>query len=77
MSVFEVTDYVAEAREEGYEDGMAKGKADGMAEGKAEDIVGMMKKFGCTLEEALEVANVSDEDRDEILALVRGLQKQS
>ena len=69
MSVFEVTDYVAEAREEGYEDGMAKGKA--------EDIVGMMKKFGCTLEEALEVANVSDEDRDEILALVRGLQKQS
>ena len=135
MSVFEVTDYVAEAREEGYEDGKAAGYKDGVAEGKAEglkegkaeglkqgkaeglkegkaeglkegkaeglkegkaeglkegkaeglregeirksaeSIVGIMQKFGCSLEEAFEAVKVSDEDRDEVLKLVKKIQK--
>ncbi len=94
MDVFKVTDYVAEAKEEGYfqgrtegykdgraeglEAGLKEGKAEGLKEGEirksAESIVGVMQKFGCSLEEAIEAVNVSDGDRDEVLRLVEEIQ---
>ena len=97
MDVFKVTDYVSEAREEGYEDGKAEGYRDGVAEGKAEglkegkaeglkegeirksaeSIVGIMQKFGCSLEEALDAVGVSEEDKGEVLRLVKKIQKKA
>ena len=101
MDVFKVTDYVSEAREEGYEDGKAEGYRDGVAEGKAEgkaeglkegkaeglkegkirksaeSIVGIMQKFGCSLEEALDAVGVSEEDKGEVLGLVKEIQKKA
>ena len=66
---------------EGKADGIKEGKAEGIIEERirksAEDIVGVMKKFGCTLDDALDAVNVSDNDREEILRLVRELQASS
>ena len=73
-----MTDWISEAKEEFYEDGYAAGEAAGIAKGKieksAEDIVRIMSEFGCTLEKALEVTKVSDEDREEVLELVKKYQ---
>ena len=85
MDVLYVTDYVSEAKQEGYESGKAEGRAEGRAEGlkegeirkSAEAIVGIMQKFGCPLEETLDVVRVSEEDRDEVLRLVKEIQEKS
>ena len=59
-------------------DWYGEGKEDGILEERirksAEDIVGVIDKFGCSLEDALEAVKVSDEDREEVLGLVRELQ---
>ena len=81
MDVLYVTDYVSEAKQEGYESGKAEGRAEGLKEGEirksAEVIVGIMHKFSCPLEEALDAVRVSEEDRDEVLRLVKEIQEKS
>ena len=81
MDVLYVTDYVSEAKQEGYESGKAEGRAEGLKEGEirksAEVIVGIMQKFSCPLEEALDAVRVSEEDRDEVLRLVKEIQEKS
>ncbi len=81
MDVLYVTDYVSEAKQEGYESGKAEGRAEGLKEGEirksAGAIVGIMQKFNCPLEEALDAVRVSEEDRDEVLRLVKEIQEKS
>ncbi len=59
-------------------DWYTEGKDDGIIEGSnrkaAEDIIGMMNEFGCTLEKALEVTKVADEDREQVLGFIEELQ---
>ena len=77
MDVLYVTDYVSEAKQEGYESGKAEGLKEGEIRKSAEVIVGIMQKFGCPLEEALDAVRVSEEDRDEVLRLVKEIQEKS
>ena len=72
-----MTDWYAEGRIDGIKEGKAEGIIEERIRKSAEDIVGVMKKFGCTLDDALDAVNVSDNDREEILRLVRELQKTS
>jgi len=62
-------------------DWYTEGKDDGIIEGSnrkaAEDIIGMMNEFGCTLEKALEVTKVADEDKEQVLGFIEELQKTS
>ena len=62
-------------------DWVAEIKADGIKEGRnrksAEDILGVMNKFGCSINEALDAVNVAESDRDTVLELVEELQKTS
>ena len=62
-------------------DWVAEIKADGIKEGRnrkaAEDIIGVMNKFRCSIDEALEAVNVAESDRDAVLELIEELQKTS
>ena len=62
-------------------DWVAEIKADGIKEGRnrksAEAVIGVMNKFRCSIDEALEAVNVAESDRDAVLELVEELQKTS
>ena len=62
-------------------DWVAEIKADGIKEGRnrksAEAVIGVMNKFGCSIDEALDAVNVAESDRDTVLELVEELQKTS
>ena len=62
-------------------DWVAEIKADGIKEGRnrksAETVIGVMNEFGCTLEKALEVTKVADEDREQVLGFIEELQVSS
>ena len=62
---------------EGKADGIKEGKAAGRLEKSAEDIIGVMNKFGCSIDEALDAVNVAESDRDTVLELVEELQVSS
>ena len=62
---------------EGKADGIKEGKAAGRLEKSAEDIISMMNEFGCTLEKALEVTKVADEDKEQVLGFIEELQRTS
>ena len=64
-----MTDWVTEAKEDGIIEGRIRKSA--------EDIVGVMNEFGCSLEKALEVMKVPDEDREDVLKLVKELESSS
>ena len=76
-----MTDWYAEGRidgiKEGKAEGIKEGKAAGRLEKSAEDIIGVMNKFGCSIDEALDAVNVAESDRDTVLELVKELQKTS
>ena len=65
---------LAQGKAEGLAQGKAEGLAQGKAEGMAESIIGVMRRFHCSLEEALEAANVPVNLRDEVLKCIRELQ---
>ena len=62
-------------------DWYGEGKADGIKEGRnrksAEAVIGVMNKFGCSIDEALDAVNVAESDRDTVLELVKELQRTS
>ena len=62
-------------------DWYGEGKADGIKEGRnrkaAEDIISIMNEFDCTLEKALEVTKVADEDGEQVLGFIEELQRTS
>ena len=62
-------------------DWVAEIKADGIKEGRnrksAEAVIGVMNEFGCTLEKALEVTKVADEDKEQVLGFIEELQVSS
>ena len=68
-----MTDWYAEGRI----DGIKEGKAAGRLEKSAEAVIGVMNKFGCSIDEALDAVNVAESDRDTVLELVEELQKTS
>ena len=68
-----MTDWVAEIKA----DGIKEGKAAGRLEKAAEAVIGVMNKFGCSIDEALDAVNVAESDRDTVLELVEELQKTS
>lgn len=55
---------------------VAKGKAEGVIKGKAETIVNMMNAFHVSLEEAMQVAKVTEEEKAACLAEIARLQKE-
>ena len=68
-----MTDWVAEIKA----DGIKEGKAAGRLEKSAEAVIGVMNKFGCSIDEALDAVNVAESDRDTVLELVKELQRTS
>ena len=68
-----MTDWYAEGRI----DGIKEGKAAGRLEKSAESVIGVMNKFGCSIDEALDAVNVAESDRDTVLELVEDLQVSS
>ncbi len=62
-------------------DWVAEIKADGIKEGRnrksAEDIIILMDRYGENLDNALDIMKVPEQDREEILRLVRELQASS
>ena len=68
-----MTDWVAEIKA----DGIKEGKAAGRLEKSAESVIGVMNKFGCSIDEALDAVNVAESDRDTVLELAEELQKTS
>ena len=80
-----MTDWYAEGRidgiKEGKAEGIKEGKEEGIKEGRnrksAEAVIGVMNKFGCSIDEALDAVNVAESDRDTVLELVKELQKTS
>ena len=58
-------------------DWYGEGIIEGRIRKSAEAIVAIMDRYGETLENALAVMKVSDEDREDVLALVKELQASS
>ena len=58
-------------------DWYGEGVINGETRAKAETIIGMMEEFGCSLEKALEVAKVSDEDRPWVLEEIEEIRNSS
>jgi flagellar biosynthesis/type III secretory pathway protein FliH len=69
MEVEHFTDWAAEAREDGYEEGRAAGLA------KA--VTGIMNKFNCSAEEAMTIADVPEDLKTDVLKAVKNLQTQN
>ena len=72
-----MTDWVAEIKADGIKEGKEEGIKEGRNRRAAEDIIGMMNEFGCTLEKALEVTKVADEDKEQVLGFIEELQVSS
>ena len=72
-----MTDWVAEIKADGIKEGKEEGIKEGRNRKSAEDIIGVMNKFGCSIDEALDAVNVAESDRDTVLELVEELQKTS
>ena len=68
-----MTDWYAEGRI----DGIKEGKVAGRLEKSAEAVIGVINKFGCSIDEALDAVNVAESDRDTVFELVEELQKTS
>ena len=58
-------------------DWYAEGEIAGRIRKSAEDIVAVMKEFGCSLEKALAVMDVSEQDKAQVLELVKEMQNPS
>ncbi len=63
MEVEHYTDWVSEAREDGYDEGLARA------------VAGIMNRLGCSAEEAMETANVPENRKKDVLDLVTKLQE--
>ncbi|MBO4502175.1 MAG: hypothetical protein J5707_00755 [Candidatus Methanomethylophilus sp.] len=68
-----MTDWYAEGEIAGRKKGRAEGIEEERIRKSAEDIVAIMREFGCSLEKALEVVNVTEEIKPQVLELIRGL----
>ena len=69
MEVEHFTDWASEAREDGYDDGTVNSKA--------EDIVSVMRDYGCSIDQAMKTIRVPDGLKDEVLRKVKELQTTS
>ena len=69
MEVEHFTDWGLEIRQDAYDEGLADGKAEGMAMA----VVSITEKLGCTLDEAIDMLNIPDDMKKEVLRIVNEL----
>jgi len=70
MEVEHFTDWGLEIRQDAYDEGLADGKAKGKAEGMAMAVVIIAEKLGCSIDEAIDMLNISDDMKKEVLRFV-------
>ena len=67
--VFNVCKAFDDHMERGRREGKKEGRAEGRIEGKKEDIKNLMRNLSVSLEQAMELLGISEEERDKYLSV--------
>ena len=62
-------DHMERGRTEGRKEGRKEGRIEGRIEGKKEDIKNLMRNLSVSLEQAMELLGISEEERDKYLSV--------